>query len=312
MRAVSATELQCLSWSARRLGVALPAAMAGFEVESHFEMWQKLQDVPSDLEPDDYINPELAAAMDRKQREQIEEIVAVLLGLGLTSPHLSILPSILDEKRLRRWIADVERTIVPAYLEIFGESIQDAIGTVTGRVGFGFDLENRRVQTYIREASRRMAADTTRTLTAVLAEELTAGIEQGDTTDDLAKRIMRSGKVEATKARAMRIARTETAFTTIKAEEEGMRQSGVIYGWKYVLSARPCAICVAANEALGGRVIKLGQSAFDVGTLLEIEGKAKPVVLDYEPVPGFGLVIPPTHPNCQCGRRYVRFDEVER
>ena len=140
------------------------------------------------------------------------------------------------------------------------------------------------------------------------------GIEKGESTQQIGKRIETVTEGEISRGRAVRIARTETAFAHIKGTEEGWRQSGVVRGSRFVLAPDACPVCVRVDKELKGKVFKLGQPYFETGTVLDDiefpDGTKRPFVLDYEPEPGQGLIVPPVHPHCRCTREPILMDEV--
>ena len=311
----SPIEMQALAYAMQQAGAPLPPFLMEHAVISQANTWTKLVDGDA-AEPEDAfagrLNPPLQAKLTKAQKRQVDELLAALSLLGLDKPQHALIPALLTDKRFAAWSAEV-RSLASSAIEVqLADSGQEAIDAVRrAQVSISFNLQNRRAQEFIEDAAKRMANDTTQTLTATLRDELTAGIDAGESTSKIATRIEQSPAVTATRARAERIARTETAFAAIKGTEEGWRQSGVVYGWKYLLAPDACPVCVAAADKLNKRVVKLGDAAFDVGTVLEVEGQKSPTVLNYEPDPGKGLVIPPVHPHCRCTRIAVLFDEFE-
>ncbi len=311
-RATSAIEMQCLAYAVRAVAGQMPDWLAEHAPHEQADEYTKLHDgeVGGHTDPSVVEESLMATGLSKAQARQVAEVVAAFNILGLDKPDIAIVDQILTEKRLAGWVAEVVDVASTGITTQMASSGTQALNSVRGQIGISFNLQNRRAQEFIENASARVAADSTGTLTSILREELVEGITAGESTTELAKRIQASGKVEATTARAVRIARTEAAFAAIKGTEEGWKQSGVVYGWKYLLSSDPCPLCIAVAERLNGRVIKLGHSAFDVGTVIEVPGQKSPTILNYEPDPGKGLVIPATHPACRCDRIAVLWDEI--
>jgi hypothetical protein len=307
-------ELRCLAYAMRSRDGSVPAWLEAYDVQLQSDEWKVYDGDAAD--PDaafaGRLNPEFEAKLDAEQKRQVNEIRRALKILGLTNVTIELINRILTEKRLRAWIENMRAIALPEIRDQVAQSAAKAIGQVRrANIEISFSLENRRAQQFIRNAALRVADDSTRTLTQTLADELVEGITKGESTDQLATRIETSGKVQATRARAIRIARTETAFAAIKGTEEGWRASGVVYGWKFLLAPDACPVCKALAKRMGERVVKLGENAFDVGTVLEVEGQKSPTILNYEPDPGQGLVIPPVHPHCRCDRVPVLFEDLQ-
>lgn len=120
-----------------------------------------------------------------------------------------------------------------------------------------------------------------------LARELTEGVVfGGDTTDELTKRVKAVFR-DAETWRARRIATTEAARAIHAAELESSRQSGVVLGLEWLLSADACPLCQAIAERVGS--VRLGE----------------PFATTSEH-PSYGTVrYPPAHPHCQCSVTHV-------
>lgn len=113
-------------------------------------------------------------------------------------------------------------------------------------------------------------------------EELTAGVvDSGESVERLTKRINAIFDT-AEKWRARRIAQTETSRAVHAAQEQTAIASGVVTGWKWLLSSDACPLChMVANRA---GAVKLGQPFAVVGD-----------------DPHYSTVkFPPLHPHCNC------------
>lgn len=112
--------------------------------------------------------------------------------------------------------------------------------------------------------------------------ELVAGVvDRGESIPQLTRRI---NKVfdKAETHRARRIAQTETSRAVHGAQEQTAIQSGVVAGWKWLLSDDACPLC--KTIARRAPAVRLGQP-FAV----------------LSPDPNYGTVkFPPLHPHCNC------------
>jgi len=112
--------------------------------------------------------------------------------------------------------------------------------------------------------------------------ELTAGIvDRGESIDRLTKRVQGVFR-DAESWRARRIAQTEAARAVHAAREMTAAKSGVVAGWRWVLSADACPMC--KTVARRTPVVKFGQPFAVVSK-----------------DPNYGAVkFPPLHPHCNC------------
>jgi hypothetical protein len=204
-----------------------------------------------------------------------------------------------------------------------GQTLLTEGGKAIESVGaeISFNLENPRVLEYLGNVARKIGREQTDKWRTQIRGELIKGTEAGESTVEIAKRIR--GMTDLTKAQSARVARTETAFASVEATDQGWDQSGVVVGKQFVLAPDACPWCEAVAEELGDgsggvdsqKTIKLGQPMLGFGTEIrgKFEGKEgveeRTMVLDYAP-DGENLVIPPVHPNCRCSLRPVLEGEI--
>jgi hypothetical protein len=115
---------------------------------------------------------------------------------------------------------------------------------------------------------------------AQLRDEITAGLVEGDTRQELTKRV-EAVFDQATKSRAATIAKTEASRAQHTGELMIAKASGVITKKKWLASADACDECL---DLAGKDPIDL-DDAF--------------TVTNYGPV-----TTPPLHPNCQCSETF--------
>lgn len=114
-----------------------------------------------------------------------------------------------------------------------------------------------------------------------IKREIADGLRFGDTGREMRKRV-EAVFGEATGYRADRIARTEASRAHHAAHVEAAKQSRVVVGKKWLISADSCPICVAIAAENEGRLVELEQSFATVGNH-----------------PDYSVVEwPPAHPNC--------------
>ena len=116
-----------------------------------------------------------------------------------------------------------------------------------------------------------------------LAEGL---IQRGDSVADLTKRVNDIFSAAET-WRARRIAASEASRAYHSAQEMSAAQSGVVTGWKWLLSEDACPLCQTVARRVPA--VRLGQAFAVVG-----DNPAYSVVKH-----------PPLHPGCQCSLEEV-------
>jgi len=115
------------------------------------------------------------------------------------------------------------------------EAVRRAGNETLAEIGLSmsFDMSDPRVQEFIGEKTRKFCKDINKTTKEQLIRELKEGFAEGESIQDLRKRI---NKVfdEASSVRAERIARTEIVGSSNKAKLEAYRQSGVVQKREYI------------------------------------------------------------------------------
>lgn len=141
----------------------------------------------------------------------------------------------------------------------------------------------------IERAALRLCESTLQTTSLAVDEairrtraELIAGVvESGESVDQLTRRINKVFDAAET-WRARRIAQTETARAVHAAQEQTAIASGVVAGWRWLLSEDACPLC--QTVARRAPAVRLGQPF---------------AVLSDDP--DYGTVRqPPLHPHCNC------------
>jgi hypothetical protein len=173
------------------------------------------------------------------------------------------------------------------------ESIWDEQGRAfTSRIGLdpdSWEVTNPRTQEAINKAALDFCQATNETTSLELGEALrqtraalSSGlITQGESVADLTKRI---GQIfdGAETWRARRIAASEASRATHAAQEMAGSESGVVTGWRWLLSEDACPLCQTVARRVPA--VRLGQPFAVVGDS-----------------PVYSVVRhPPLHPGCQC------------
>lgn len=142
-----------------------------------------------------------------------------------------------------------------------------------------------------------------------LGKIVAQGLRNGDTINDMTKRIQAWAKSNgdmdrALRSRARTIARTESSRSLVSGQIESWKASGVVSEIEWVLAPNACQFCRALYQRGKSRV-PLGKPGDpDVpflpfpSTLLGTQGGR--MKLDYRPITG-----PPLHPNCRCALKPI-------
>jgi HK97 family phage portal protein len=218
-----------------------------------------------------------------------------------------------DVEQLASELAGVARPHIEVAMTSAGrEAVAQVIAERPDIVGTSFDLQNPRVQNYLRDASRRIGTTATDSFRTELREALMEGMEAGESTGQVARRIRDIKDSEFTKYRAERIARTEMRFAHTNANIEGWAQSGVVSGKQFLLAPRACEFCNAVADKWGsgrdddpgrpGIAVPLDAPFYSLGDVItaEVARKDGTIVERTLQINYADLQGPPIHPNCRC------------
>lgn len=176
----------------------------------------------------------------------------------------------------------------PLLGELWKDQALIAISKITTDAVFAFNDVSKRI---LQASVSRMAKKYTRTTLALLTTELNEGLKNGDSLDQLTKRVQGVYGLSE-EYRAARVARTETFSVANDASRDAFRQSGVVKSieWYTAEDELVCEYC----GPMDGKVVSIEQSFFAKGDTVEgAEGGT--MTLDYEKVQN-----PPLHANCRC------------
>ena len=126
---------------------------------------------------------------------------------------------------------------------------------------------------------------------AKLAEDLTAGIIAGENTVKQLTEAVNAIFENADKKRAQKIAQTESSRAVHRGQRMAALQSGVVKGFKLLLSTDPCKLCieVAIRHKQG---ISLDGTFGEASTYKHGSKSEHPTYGTFD--------VPPLHPDCQC------------
>ena len=224
---------------------------------------------------------------------------------------------IADAERIMR-SRGYQRAIVDALAPYIREAIAtganigiDTVSKIATNVDFS--LERQDLASYAESESirlsRQTAAGVIETQTVRVRDVLGNGLQNGETTDQLASRVQEWADSQKDQdgswSRATTIARTESMRAARVAEVEAWSATGMVQGKTWLLAPDPCEFCEAASKSFSTNAIGLGDNFFKKGdTITGADGGS--MVLDYEDVAG-----PPLHPNCRCSMQPKFDSEME-
>lgn len=194
----------------------------------------------------------------------------------------SVIPSVAELSTI--W----NRVWAEAVKEIFieqGDYTLDFLG-----VGGHIDLTTKFAVAYLHQYGGQLIKEINQTTREKLMATLGEGFKNGESIDELKKRVKDTFK-EATIDRAEMIARTEALKASNTATVEAYRQSGVVKAKEW-LTERDQRTCEWCGE-MDGKTIGLDRAYFHEGDTFEVNGQS--LKIDF-----IDVGEPPLHPNCRC------------
>ncbi len=247
------------------------------------ELWAKAFDSPADQ----YRDRDLAK-MEALLSRQADAVGRLLLEVGAAVT-----------------IAQVQEVLMqPAFVAELGAALDSLIGEAIrsgAQAGAAklpesvqFDtFTNERVAEAAKARIAKLAESMGKRTAERVASSVAQGLKEGRTIDDIAGGIRQA---VGDPARAVNIARTETAHAYSAGEEAAWRESGVVTGKQWLLATDPCQFCEAAAAEFdqNSKGKPLGTPFYRQGhTLTGADGGT--MTLDFDDVDG-----PPLHPSCRC------------
>lgn len=249
-------------------------------------------------------------------RKQVEAVLKELRKGGV--PNAALVERVVKLLEDSRWDRDLQQALQPYIRRSvdFGWRIgQDALAKlVTSPAIAEIGLKPDELRAYAEQAtvdlSSRAARGVNQTTAVKVAEILGDGIQNGETTSQLTRRVRdwaaeQGDAARGTRARAETIARTEAARAASDATQQAWSSSGLVQGKKWLLAPDPCEFCEAAADLYGSEGVGLKDSFFALGS--ELKGADGGTMrLDYQAVDG-----PPLHPRCRCAMVPVLIDDYQ-
>jgi HK97 family phage portal protein len=277
-----------------------------------FGSWLKVKSAEKEAEKIGKSESEAASKVSRVFDDQVKALLAKLAAAEKPTQQL-----IAEAERIIR-ARPYQRAIVEALSPYIREAIQtgvniglDTVSKVATEVDF--DLERQDLSAYADSESirlsRQTAAGVVETQSVRVREILGTGLENGESSDQLASRVQEWAEGQKDEdgswSRARTIARTEAMRAARSAEVEAWDATGMVKGKTWLLAPDPCEFCDAAAKAFGANPIGLGETFYKKGdTLAGADGGT--MILDFEDVAG-----PPLHPNCRCSMQPQLEDDLE-
>lgn len=290
-------------------------AMREYVIEQYGASYKALMEGPvTDTSYDGHPNPEYGKAIETLMIKQAQRVIDRLNKLDAQAGKAikaSLQVSGIDDIMLlaegASWaeeLIDLSRSSITEVVRLSAEA------SITVAQGISFDLANTRVVDFVDDSARRIGKQATDTFRTEIRGELLAGIEAGESTVQIAKRIEAIQGGDFVKWKANQIARTETAFAFTAGTIEGWKQSGVVIGKQFVLAPDACPWCQAIAAQFGdGKgsfednvTVPLDEPLIRKGGVLtaDFDGKTRRMDIDYADMNG-----PPVHPHCRCSLRAV-------
>lgn len=222
--------------------------------DEHQRLWSRFV---SRTEPHEGRVQGLATRLFRSQQQSlITELAKLERSQRDAAEPEQILAQIFNLQRWRRRFREAFR---PVARDIVQDAGQDAIDQVT--LGVAFDVADPAVVRFLEAQTQRFATEVNDTTWAQLKAALSEGLEAGEGTDLLAKRV-KDVMQDRIRSSAETIARTETISAYSGGSLAGYEQSDVVEAveWLAALDERTRETHVEAH----GQVVALGQD-FTVG-----------------------------------------------
>lgn len=231
-------------------------------------------------------------SMERIFGAQTAEVLAIVQANAATPEK--IIPAVERAIAANKWNVEISDAVRPVVEDAVLRGAKLAAEGVARAVGMPepvFEFTNPEVQRYVQTATTRLSSGVNGTTNVRVRTLLQDGLADGETTEELAKRIEELGFQPA---RAEMIARTESAGAFTHGQIEAWKQTGAVEGKKWLLAPDACEFCRAVAAAFNGKTVPLDQPFYRKGDVLEGD-QGGVMVLDYSDIDG-----PSLHPSCRC------------
>lgn len=237
----------------------------------------------------------------------IDEIIKLATPI-LKAQHARVVDQIQPKKIIDAYF-DIEQETITLTDEVLAGFV--GLARAQGALALGYIGKDEQsfkltpvMETFIKDAVRKAALGFTQDTQAYVAQALTDGINAGESSKDIAKRIGKIYEdVYGTKApgyRLDRIARTESARISNKVSITAFKESGVVRKKEWYANPGHCGYC----SVLNGSIISIDSTFVPKGaTLTDNEGNTR--INDYSDIQE-----PPAHVGCRC-RPLPVIEEIE-
>ena len=259
---------------------------------------------------------DFVASANGALREQVAVVLAEIERNPTPTP--AVLEKISAVLAQAKWDTKLTDALSPYISTAIGRGISVAQTMLNDRTGVDITGTGKpsavALAAYAKEESvrlaNRVAADINANLSDSIRTVLGTGIAEGLTSRELAERVQgwaddEGDEERGTMARALTIARTESARATNLAESDAWAVSGLVAGKRWMLQDDACEFCVAAAAEFESQSVALDQPFYAQGSTL-VGADGGEMTFDYGAV-----FAPPLHPNCRCAIDAVMVDRYE-
>ena len=156
----------------------------------------------------------------------------------------------------KKWVKEFQGAEAP---HIAGSIISGGAATMEALPGAAtFDATEATIVSFVKTRALKSSLDVNKTTAALLRNSITKGIQAGEATGDIAKRVRTITQFND-KVRSRRIAQTETIGAVNKGSLEGSKQSGVVEGNQWLASLDDLVRETHEELTTSGEMAKLGE-----------------------------------------------------
>jgi Phage Mu protein F like protein len=235
----------------------------------------------------------LRRQMKRWYRRQMKTILGTLPTIGAPLPDRFLPLSNYNDP-----MASAMTPILSSYWDEAGKETRARLGLDPE----AWEVHDPHLHDVIKDATLAFCESTNATTDTDLSEaleqlrqEFLEGlVDRGDTIPELTRRVQKVFK-QASEGRAERIARTEASRAVHSASLMSAKESGVVAGKKWLVSANSCDKCKAIAAELNKHGIGLDDEFANSGSNANYAS----------------ITNPPLHPHCRCSITYALTPEYE-
>lgn len=196
-----------------------PQGMTFAEIQKYGEVWMKTIERGTNA-----FEPLLKEYFEDEEKKVIKVVKEELEGLESKEYSLKQADDLLPEELRQAQVSALITIMEPPFADIVGEAGQNQLDTLNRDLTF--DSEKESVQAFIKERSEFFAQSINDTTFKELTAEIQAGIEAGESLDDISERV--AGVYKKTEDfRTRQIARTEVSAASNFAADEALKQAEI-------------------------------------------------------------------------------------